>query len=986
MAIFRNLWKAGQCVLLWILLFTSIPSIAQDYLISQGGIVETCGGTLYDSGGPFGNYLDGEFSQITLCSSDPSLCLQLNFVSYSFEDGFDILTIHAGENPFDPVIGSFSGTGGGLTFTAPGSCLTIVFSSDFVVNLSGFEAGISCVACPTCDDGIMNGLESGVDCGGSCEPCPCADIEIPSLPYDFAGSTCNMGNSFDSADLCNNWNIDANDVTFSFIAESTGCIYVEASGYPPGSAGMIVTSGCPDDFTASCMLNLTDQWTGTMGGSVMVEEGETYFITIGSASWMANCIDFNLNIDDDCPDLTSSDCLGAIPVCQEFYTEVDAPLGAGNFPMEIAPMGCNFVETNSIWYTFTVQEAGLLSFILDPVNNNDDYDWALYDISEFDCADIPNLQQMEVSCNSWGTFGINGSTGISTAMGGTGNSNGPGNGNGPPFNADLPVQEGQTFALVVMNWSNSLQGYTLDFGGSTASIFDEIPPEFESLEVGCSANQIEITFTEPVLCSTLLAENFVLTGPDGEVTVESIISGPCAMGAISSQSVTLVLSDVLTPGNYELAGESVSGEVTDGCGNPIELIGEFIASDLFTVTPVMVPACFPGTGSIDASGVQGGLAPFAFALDGAADADGVFDGLDAGLYEISITDAGGCELELELEVTGEPLLIDAGEDLTPCEMTAVLLAEGDNGTVLWTGPAEVNFSDPSSMQTMVSSEVPGTYLLHVEIQNGPCMAEDEVSVTLSEPISFQTVVNDAICYGVCDGSISISSNPENLQYSINGGNSFTPLNLFESLCAGTYNVVVRDEYGCSESASATITQPPLVIAGFDADPPTSMVPFTEIQFFNLSENYDSSMWYFGEGLGISFENDPTFTFPIEQGGSYPVSLVVFNENGCSDSLTRVIIIESDFQVFVPNSFTPNNDGMNDYFLPQFTADPLIYEIRIFNRWGETVFDSEDPLEAWTGNFEGGDYFVEPGVYVWMMRAGRNAVEVADYRGHVTVVR
>ena len=169
-----------------------------------------------------------------------------------------------------------------------------------------------------------------------------------------------------------------------------------------------------------------------------------------------------------------SDCNGAIVLCGDLYTETQASLNAGN--VIEATGGCNQgVEQNSVWYTFTVQADGNLSFILDPLNDVDDYDWGLFNITTGGCAGLGTTSP-EVECNSYGDFSFNGPTGISSANGGAGTSNGPGTAFGPPFNADLPVVVGQTYALVVMNWSNSLEGYTIDFGQSTASLYDQVPP------------------------------------------------------------------------------------------------------------------------------------------------------------------------------------------------------------------------------------------------------------------------------------------------------------------------------------------------------------------------------------------------------------------------------------------------------------------------------------------------------------------------------
>ena len=147
-------------------------------------------------------------------------------------------------------------------------------------------------------------------------------------------------------------------------------------------------------------------------------------------------------------------------LCGDLYQEVNASLNTGDF-YEFTG-GCNAnLEQSSVWYTFTVQADGLLSFVLDPLNPIDDYDWGLFNITAGGCDGIGSqLLSPEMGCNSYGVAAPepNGATGISTANGGTGNSNGPGNLNGPAFNADLPVLAGEQYALVVMNWTNSLGG------------------------------------------------------------------------------------------------------------------------------------------------------------------------------------------------------------------------------------------------------------------------------------------------------------------------------------------------------------------------------------------------------------------------------------------------------------------------------------------------------------------------------------------------
>jgi hypothetical protein len=267
---------------------------------------------------------------------------------------------------------------------------------------------------------------------------------------------------------------------------------------------------------------------------------------------------------------TTSDCEGAVLLCDDYYFEENAALGTGDV-VEYTGACNSGTEWSSVWYQFTVQEDGLLSFIIEPINPADDYDWGLFDITFMGCFGIGNeLLSPEVGCNSYGVFGDNGPTGISTANGGTGDTNGPGNLNGPPFNADLPVTAGQTFALVVMNWSQSLEGYGIDFGGSTASLYDEVSPAIDSASAACSLDTLYVHLSENVLTSTIEPTDFTLisaaTGAAHGFTAADWIDS----GSGTTSSVSLVVdpaTPIMSSGEYSVQLTDVSGSVTDACGN-----------------------------------------------------------------------------------------------------------------------------------------------------------------------------------------------------------------------------------------------------------------------------------------------------------------------------------------------------------------------------------------------------------------------------------
>ena len=92
-----------------------------------------------------------------------------------------------------------------------------------------------------------------------------------------------------------------------------------------------------------------------------------------------------------------------------------------------------------------------------------------------------------------------------------------------------------------------------------------------------------------------------------------------------------------------------------------------------------------------------------------------------------------------------------------------------------------------------------------------------------------------------------------------------------------------------------------------------------------------------------------FEFPVTEGGIYPVQLQITDANGCVNVVNRQIEIQSMFNLFIPTSFTPNNDGYNDAFFVEGTdIDPDRFEFEIWNRWGELIWSTTDPTDAWYG--------------------------------------
>lgn len=206
--------------------------------------------------------------------------------------------------------------------------------------------------------------------------------------------------------------------------------------------------------------------------------------------------------------------------------------------------------------------------------------------------------------------------------------------------------------------------------------------------------------------------------------------------------------------------------------------------------------------------------------------------------------------------------------------------------------------------------------------------------------------------------------------------------------AGTYTVSLTNTLnGCTSTTTVTnfITVYPDPIAGFYASPQVLLQTNTETQFTNTSQNGDSWSWTFGDGESSSMEA-PSHKFPAVP-GNYPVTLTVTSADGCTDVKTIVIIVKDDHILYVPNTFTPDGDEFNNVFSPVVTAgyDTQNYSFTLYNRWGETLFESHDVNTGWDGTYLG--KLVPAGIYSWTIRIKSlddDRYEV--FTGHVNMMR
>lgn len=202
---------------------------------------------------------------------------------------------------------------------------------------------------------------------------------------------------------------------------------------------------------------------------------------------------------------------------------------------------------------------------------------------------------------------------------------------------------------------------------------------------------------------------------------------------------------------------------------------------------------------------------------------------------------------------------------------------------------------------------------------------------------------------------------------------------------GTYNgiFVAIDTSACNptDTVKFTVTVWPFPpTAAFTADP-TSIIDYNkQVHFTNQSQGAISYLWEFGDG-DTSTEINPSHWYILS--GDYLACLTAFNNGGCPDKVCKSIHVDLIPAVDVPNAFSPNGDGANDILYVK-GQDVKNMDFKVFNRWGELVFETNDISNGWNGIYKGAPQEME--VYVWMLSATFSNGKATVKTGNVTLLR
>ncbi len=361
--------------------------------------------------------------------------------------------------------------------------------------------------------------------------------------------------------------------------------------------------------------------------------------------------------------------------------------------------------------------------------------------------------------------------------------------------------------------------------------------------------------------------------------------------------------------------------------------------------------------------------------------------LTAGVYDISVTDSASCVKTISVTLTepAQPIILSA----QPTDVSCFGLADGSITANVTGGVPAYNFvySDGTnsfnSSTGQFNSLASGNYTITVTDQNS-CTATG--SAIVNEPALLTNITDTfpALCYQSSDGRIVVSplGGVSPFTFSLSSG-STNATGIFAGLSAGTYDVTVTDANGCTTTGTGVITEPDSVT--LSVSPPTAEVDFGASLQLTTTTNQTGILTYnWAPAAGLSCSDCPNPAFDGNNSQVYIVTMT--NANGCTGTAQFVVTVIPNTDLFIPNVFTPNGDGTNDYWqlFGNLKAIKQL-DVMVFNRWGEKVFEGNEINFKWDGTYKGER--VPPGVYVYTAKfVWLNNHSDNNYKGSITVLR
>lgn len=434
--------------------------------------------------------------------------------------------------------------------------------------------------------------------------------------------------------------------------------------------------------------------------------------------------------------------------------------------------------------------------------------------------------------------------------------------------------------------------------------------------------------------------------------------------------------------------------VEDPCGNVNPITLELFINDIqdLAVTLSANEMVCPGDDVTINSTVTGGAEPYTYSWNTGENTPSItVNPANTTTYTLDVTDAcTGVTVQETFEVVVpvfQPLVLNETADITEiCPfIPATLFANPSGGSAngnysySWSSSTSGFIGDTPSINVQPGTTT--TYTVTVTDDCGNTATENIVYTITSEPLTLTMSPNVEICPG---DSVQISVTPNggygDFFYFWTHSGETTPTVWVKPDRSTTYTVIVSDEcqtFTVEGTTDVTIIQP---TADFET---TSTTFFNNlpITFLNTSVNAVNYEWDFGD-LQTSTEVNPSNTY--DEPGTYYITLVAIDEKGCTDTIVKPIGIEEEWYIYVPNTFTPDGDRLNNTFRISTYGIQPDADISVFNRWGEIIFTASEITFEWDGTYNG--VYVNDGTYTYKIAFTTNSGRNRTIHGHINVLK
>ncbi|HVZ57272.1 MAG TPA: gliding motility-associated C-terminal domain-containing protein [Chitinophagaceae bacterium] len=621
----------------------------------------------------------------------------------------------------------------------------------------------------------------------------------------------------------------------------------------------------------------------------------------------------------------------AFPVCgTSVFSQTTVPACVNHIiPTNCPDDGNVYQDLNPYWYKFTCFQSGTLGFLIQPNNQQDDYDWQLFDITGHDPSDVYSNPSLLVAYDWSGEVGNTGASNSGNSLFVCGTT--PTSPYRPLFTTMPMLIQGHQYLLLISHFLGDQQsGYQLSFGGGTASITDTTAPALRQAVTNCDATQIRVRLNKKMKCASLSANGSDFSLSPAPVSIVGAVGSGCS-GSFDVDSVLLTLSGPLPVGNYTLtAVDGADGNtLLDNCGREIP-VGDTLQFAILPLKPTPMDslqpvACAP-------SGLQ---LVFSKPIRCNSIAANGSDFFVTGPSPVTVTGASGT----------------CTSGTTPV-INVVLSSPIVNG-----GIYQIHLQRGSDGNTLIDEcgqETPVGSTLSFSLKD-----------TVSASFTFQTRLGcrfDTVYYAH-DGLHGVNQWLWTFDNSTVSSQQ-NPVQVYPATGQYQAQLIVSNGF-CTDTASASLSLNNEVKARFTG--PDILCPEDSAQFINQSTGpIDSWSWSFGNGQTSTLQDPPFQHYPLTGKETYyPIQLIISSPIGCQDTSTVSMRVLATCYIAVPSAFTPNGDGLNDYLYPlnALKADDL--DFRVFNRWGQLVFATHDWQTKWDGTLNG---LPQPaGVYVWTLR-------------------